>query len=113
MTCLQQALLQPLNEDCNLTCDGLLDAAFDSHPKCYADSGVCFLSFEDLVQVVVTVGSDLFYGPALEQALGVGGRCVGKFIDEAEEAIQWAKEVGDFGKRVIYEGVKKFLEAIE
>lgn len=113
MTCLQQALLQPLNEQCNLTCDGLSDAAFDSHPKCYADSGVCFLPFEDLVQVVVTVGSDLFYGPALEQALGVGGRCVGKYIDEAEESIQKAKEAGDFAKRVVYEGVKKFLEAIE
>lgn len=112
LTCLQEALVQPLNEQCDMSCQQLFDTAFKSHPACYADSGVCFLPVQDLVQIVITVGSDLVFGPALEQALSLGGRCVGQYIQKVEEVIEEAKKAGDVAKRILYEGVKKFLEAI-
>lgn len=112
LTCLQEALLPALNEQCELTCQQLFDTAFKSHPACYADSGVCFLPLQDLVQIVIAVGSDIVYGPALEQALSLGGHCVDQYIVEVDEAIDEAKEAGDFAKRILYEGVKKFLQGI-
>jgi hypothetical protein len=65
MICLQRAMV-PVLEPCTATCDSFSVAAFNSHPGCYVQGGFCGV---DIYATLMTVGSDLFEGPALRQVL--------------------------------------------
>lgn len=84
--CLQKTLIAPVQQ-CSMTCDKLTTTAFDSHPRCYVDSGVCDLPLSDLVELVITVNTDLFYGPAIQQILGTATGCIEHYVQEIEDKI--------------------------
>ncbi|KAG8411150.1 hypothetical protein J3459_016595 [Metarhizium acridum] len=117
MSCLQKALIGPLT-DCGATCDGITAAAFDSHAPCYANSGVCDLPLGDLLQLVITLNTDLFVGPAMQQILSTVKGCAAHFIGGIEAGVLELKQsiIKDkryaqdhLAKVVILEGVKKQL----
>lgn len=62
MWCLQKAMV-PVLAPCTADCASFSQAAFDSHPGCYVDSGVCGLSCPDVVALLFTVKEDLFQDP--------------------------------------------------
>lgn len=121
LTCLQDFLVAPLSS-CNTTCTLIYNEAFDSHPQCYLQAGVCSLSLADMVQLVITVNTDLFAGPALKQALTVAGGCIAQYIDLIKQEIS-SLERGDrggngsgsgaetLGKITLLEGAQKILES--
>lgn len=117
MTCLQRALVEPVGR-CGATCQVIEDAAFASHPVCYVDSGVCDLPLQDLVEIVVTVNTDLFAGPALEQVFKTAGGCaahydreLGARIAELEEEArdQPIRKPVIYAEIVLLRGVKRFI----
>lgn len=116
LTCLQDFLVAPLSS-CNATCSSIYNMAFDSHPQCYLKAGVCSLSLADMVQLVITVNTDLFAGPALKQALTVAGGCVGQYIDLIKQEISKLETQIDgngaeiLGKITLLEGAQKILES--
>lgn len=73
MHCLQLALVPVLNTCPD--CVSLSDAAFASHPACYVNSGFCTLPCWDYVEVLATVGMDIF--ESFGQVLSTGGSCLG------------------------------------
>jgi hypothetical protein len=85
MHCLQLALLQAIQ--CDSTCDTAGTAAFNSHPKCYIDSGFCGLPIKDWWQVVKTVGWDLAGIKPIQQMLQTGGSCASNKIAEIDAEI--------------------------
>ena len=118
MHCLQLALIEPLSE-CGMTCDKLNTLAFDSHPRCYVDSGVCDLPLSDFVELAITVNKDFFAGPALKQALETAGGCLQHYIDEIGAEIDKLKDMAEqdvlhageyLGKVVVLEGIKAMLQ---
>ncbi|PHH84721.1 hypothetical protein CDD83_1497 [Cordyceps sp. RAO-2017] len=86
MSCLQRALIGPMNED-GATCESVKKAAFDSHPNCYIDNGFCDLSLSDLLQVVMTVKRDLFYGHAVDQVMTTAKGCSSHYIAQVKEKL--------------------------
>jgi hypothetical protein len=72
MNCLQRALV-PLLQGCP-TCSTLHQVAFDSHPDCYAGSGICSLDCWDVAMVLSTIGRDLF--SSLGQGAQTGLLCL-------------------------------------
>ena len=53
--CLQDAMM-PVT-DCSSNCQTIQTNAFNSHPECYAQAGVCTL-FQDWINIFTTVGID-------------------------------------------------------
>ena len=85
---------------------------------CYVDSGVCDLPLQDLVEIVVTVNTDLFAGPALEQVFKTAGGCaahydreLGARIAELEEEArdQPIRKPVIYAEIVLLRGVKRFI----
>ncbi|UNI17924.1 hypothetical protein JDV02_004231 [Purpureocillium takamizusanense] len=117
MTCLQWALVEPVGR-CGATCQVIEDAAFESHPACYVNSGVCGLPYRDLVEIVVTVNSDLFAGPALKQIFKTTAGCaahydreLGAKIAELEDEVHSKPSRGPVvhAEIVLLRGVKKMI----
>ncbi|KAJ6437720.1 stanniocalcin family domain-containing protein [Purpureocillium lavendulum] len=117
MTCLQRALVEPVGR-CGATCQAIEDTAFASHPVCYVDSGVCDLPLRDLVEIVVTVNTDLFAGPALEQVFKTASGCAGHYESALGDRIsELEREARDNPIRrpiivaeiVVLRGVQKFV----
>ena len=85
MGCLQRALRDKIT--CDSTCGQVYNDAFDSHPKCYVDNGFCFLTWQDYVQVIITVNKDLITRKSLQQVLGTAGGCAQKYHDLIQAVI--------------------------
>ena len=102
MHCLQVALRDAIN--CDSTCDGVFNAAFDSHPACYVSSGFCDLPPEDWWQLIKTVNTDLVSRKSLEQMIQTGSACAGKMITKIEDAIDGylAKAADDIVNAAVY-----------
>lgn len=118
MTCLQKALIGPVGQ-CGATCKSVEDAAFKSHPQCYVDNGVCNLPLNDMVQLIITVNTDLFAGPALDQVLATAKGCASHYIAEIEARIDELKKLAEqavvdavvyYAKIVVLEGLKKYFQ---
>jgi hypothetical protein len=62
MLCLQQAMV-PVLQTCTADCASFSSAAFDSHPGCYVNSGVCGLGCSDIIALFFTVKEDLLVSP--------------------------------------------------
>lgn len=79
--CLQKALSYSVGRAYG--CKFIQDSAFNSHSKCYVDSGLCDLPPEDWNQILKITGSEFFSGDAkLKTWLNAGGasaRCYGHF----------------------------------
>ncbi|KAF8962393.1 hypothetical protein BDZ97DRAFT_1824858 [Flammula alnicola] len=58
MECLQRTLVPEATgaPDAVQTCAELTEKAFDSHPKCYIDSGLCWLGVKEWVEIVKIIG---------------------------------------------------------
>lgn len=118
MLCLQKYLVKPVAAS-DATCDSVNHEAFQSHPRCYVDSGFCDLPLNDLVQVVVTVKSDLFQGPAIEQALTTAKGCARRYASKIKErvvelrgATGGANAATRFNTIAIFEDVQAYLEKL-
>ncbi|KAK0710700.1 hypothetical protein B0H67DRAFT_472617, partial [Lasiosphaeris hirsuta] len=85
MHCLQLALRDAIN--CDSTCDQVNDAAFDSHPTCYVNSGFCDLPAEDWWQLIKTVNKDLVGIKSFQQIVQTGGACAGQMVAKIDAAI--------------------------
>ncbi|KAJ3495426.1 hypothetical protein NLG97_g3409 [Lecanicillium saksenae] len=113
MKCLQNSLVQPLIQ-CGTTCSSFEAAAFDSHPKCYAESGVCFLPVLDYIKVGLVVRGDLFEGPARKQAEGTLLLCAKKYAPIVEAVlVELAKQAADdaihYAEKALYEAAREWL----
>ena len=86
MECLQLALVpdavgsQPeeTQEHGVSPCDVLRRKAFDSHARCYIESGVCALGLKDWMQIVETIDLKTLFGSweALKEALEAAAGCL-------------------------------------
>ncbi|CAF2778740.1 unnamed protein product [Rotaria sp. Silwood2] len=74
MACLQQALGLPLI-NCD-SCCALQQIAFDSHPQCYIDNGICNLPATDWMWIVTIVGKDVLNRDIFIQALKAQPQCI-------------------------------------
>lgn len=74
--CLQLALKQYIGND--ISCGNLKVEAFDSHTKCYVDSGFCELPLSDYVEITKLVGNALipFSGGAWRTSLNGGSTLI-------------------------------------
>jgi hypothetical protein len=75
LVCLQHELQSGI--DAGATCAEIRTTGFDSHPRCYVDSGFCRLPFLDVFHIVTTVDLRDWLGSsaarqAVETALGCG-----------------------------------------
>ncbi|KAK2757922.1 hypothetical protein FQN54_004328 [Arachnomyces sp. PD_36] len=115
MLCLQNALVPyGLGGSESTTCDDLKSYAFDTHPDCYVNSGVCTLPPPDWVVIVNTVSLPELFGSvdALKATLQTMGDCAEFYawlitqgvlyiVDEAGEIIEDVGEaIGDAGEEV-------------
>ncbi|KAK4220956.1 hypothetical protein QBC38DRAFT_493060 [Podospora fimiseda] len=85
MYCLQVALRDAIN--CDSTCGQVNDAAFDSHPTCYINSGFCNLPVEDWWQLIKTVNTDLLGMQSVKQILQTGCGCAGQMVGKINASI--------------------------
>ncbi|CZS93101.1 hypothetical protein WAI453_000836 [Rhynchosporium graminicola] len=117
MHCLQLALINIIK--CDSTCDTAGNAAFDSHPKCYVDSGFCDLPVMDWYQVVKTVGTDLLGIKPIRQILQTGGTCASKKITEIDAEIDgyvqqakndMANAAVYLAKALVMKALRKFVQ---
>lgn len=77
LACLQSSIVRGCNEkkQC-FSCQSIRKLAFDTHPHCYVDSGLCSLSLKDQIQVGKTVdASDFFTTESLMQVKSVAVNC--------------------------------------
>jgi hypothetical protein len=120
MNCLQKSLVGPVGE-CDATCDGIKAVAFDSHPKCYVDSGLCSLPPEDFLQIILTVNTDLFAGPAVKQAVSTVGGCANQYLgaieaeinDLLEKAVEEVVNAAVYlAKVVVLRALKRWFESL-
>ncbi|CEJ93624.1 hypothetical protein VHEMI09202 [[Torrubiella] hemipterigena] len=118
LTCLQKFLVGPLSS-CDSTCDSIKTQAFDSHPVCYVDSGVCSLGLWDNVQLVITINTDLIGAAALKQVFITGTKCGQRFLNMVVDEIKKLKgllgsgnDIATLGKITVLEAAKKFLESL-
>ena len=88
--CLQQALVPVATSACDAStaCSIIQQAAFDSHPACYVNSGFCSLEPSDYIAVITTVGGDLFSLEALKEIALTAAGCVENIISGIESQIQ-------------------------
>jgi len=88
MECLQLALVpdavgpQEVEEHGGSPCDVLRRKAFDSHARCYIESGVCALGLEDWMQIVEIVDLKTLFGSweALKEALEAATGCLKMYV---------------------------------
>ncbi len=87
MHCLQEELVPVLpgrfaqSRADAATCTRTFDAAFASHPRCYAaeDNSICFLPVADLFAITHTIGlEELFTRRTAGQVLSTAALCVGQ-----------------------------------
>lgn len=84
MECLQLALVpeaigsQEVEEQDGSPCEVLRRKAFDSHARCYVESGVCTLGLKDWTQIVEVVELKTLFGSweALKEALETATGCL-------------------------------------
>ena len=86
-SCLQNALLPPINDPSSYDCDTLKDYAFDSHPKCYLGNdgeydSVCDLSKEDWGVIFDTVSEGLNSKEGYWQTILTGVGCLRIWIEQ-------------------------------
>ncbi|KAK5996059.1 hypothetical protein PT974_04486 [Cladobotryum mycophilum] len=114
MHCLQKALIQPLSQ-CNMNCDSIRTIAFDSHPTCYLQSGMCDLDVEDWIMIVVTVNSDLIDGNSLDQVLTTAGGCIDHYRAQINQKIDELKQlaIDHVGMAALYLARVVALEAVK
>jgi hypothetical protein len=64
------------------TCSVIREVAFESHPKCYLDSGICELSVHDMSLIVKTVGIRQLLSSylSLKQSVVVASDCLLRII---------------------------------
>ncbi len=56
LACLQSKIFSGCNAEAKcFDCRSIHDLAFGTHPECYVDSGLCFLSLEDQQKIALTV----------------------------------------------------------
>lgn len=113
MNCLQKALIEPVGK-CGATCASVNKAAFDSHPVCYLKGGVCDLPVRDMVQLVITINTDIFAGPALDQIMKTVLGCAKHYISDLGRLIEEKKKEpfhpGKIAMIFFLEGLKKWFE---
>lgn len=102
-TCLQQVLAPHIAG--NYTMADLKEFAFESHTRCYVDSGVCELSPSDWLQIVSTVKDAL-----LSEVLKTGQNVVSTGA-ECTARIAKAK-LNDF-KGTISQAIRQFTEMFD
>ncbi|CAF1282080.1 unnamed protein product [Adineta steineri] len=92
MNCLQKALVMPLR-NCEKDCSKLLKIAFDSHPECYVNSGICDLDPDEWLTLLGVVGKDLFSLDSIIQALKTGSMCIPRILErisiKLEQVMSW------------------------
>ena len=81
MKCLQQVFRDSIG--CETTCSHANDVAFASHPVCYDENGFCSIPFEDKIQLILTVNTNLLGWQPLLQATDTGVGCVAAFVDSS------------------------------
>ncbi|KJZ77118.1 hypothetical protein HIM_03439 [Hirsutella minnesotensis 3608] len=113
MSCLQRALIRPI-EGSETTCDSIQKIAFKSHPVCYLDNGFCELPASDLLQVVITVKTDLFSGPAIDQVLQTAKGCLRRRIslggnDERASLRSPTSSTEELDEVAILEDIERYL----
>ncbi|CAF1498145.1 unnamed protein product [Rotaria sordida] len=89
MNCLQNALVSPL-KNCEKSCSTLRQIAFNAHPKCYIDNGVCNLPALDWPSIVTIVGKDLLTLDGFIQALKTGPQCIPTILQRINTQLQQA-----------------------
>ncbi|CAF1035040.1 unnamed protein product [Adineta steineri] len=86
MNCLQKALISPL-KNCEKNCQTLKKIAFDSHPSCYVDNGVCELPPMDWLMLLPIINEDLWTIDGFKQAIKTVPQCVPTMITRFEAAV--------------------------
>ncbi|PHH67467.1 hypothetical protein CDD82_1467 [Ophiocordyceps australis] len=81
MSCLQRALVAPLEQD-GATCASIQKTAFASHANCYIDSGVCSLSLSDMMQLIVTINTNLLTSDVMQQVVDTVKGCARNYLSE-------------------------------
>lgn len=79
MLCLQKAMV-PVLKPCTASCASFSQAAFNSHPKCYVDSGFCGLQCPDILATMITVNTDLVSLESVKQVAATAGGCVANLL---------------------------------
>ncbi|UJR19753.1 hypothetical protein I4U23_022886 [Adineta vaga] len=85
MNCLQKSLVSPL-QNCVKDCDVLRNSAYDSHPSCYINNGVCELPALDYVYIFTTVFKGLKDEAGFMQAIITVDECLPKMIERISSA---------------------------
>ncbi|TFK50704.1 hypothetical protein OE88DRAFT_287234 [Heliocybe sulcata] len=77
MHCLQTALVPEATGEVQMTCQELLDTAFDTHAGCYIGSGLCTLNPKDWVAIVDIVRIGTLFGSwdAVKETFEAAGDC--------------------------------------
>lgn len=86
MNCLQKSMISPL-QDFNNDCTTLRNIAFDSHPACYVDSGVCVLPWEDYYFIFTTVMDNILTKESFIQAFKTTESCLPAMIMRVQNAL--------------------------
>ncbi len=74
--CLQEALGEIVDENLGSTnCHQLKKDAFESHTKCYLESGFCELSKKGQFQILRTGGLSLLLPSSLRTGIGIAKAC--------------------------------------
>lgn len=77
--CLQDKLVPytAAGSDSTSSCEELKEYAFETHPQCYVEGGICSLPPSDLARIVETVGLKQVFGTSegVKTVLETGGRC--------------------------------------
>lgn len=108
MNCLQKALVSALR-NCEKNCKTMETLAFDSHPPCYVNSGVCDLPVMDWVSLTPIILSTVFSKDGFVQALKAGSQCIPDIIIRFE-----AYELGisDVATRTVLRIIRKWLQSL-
>ncbi|KAJ9656217.1 hypothetical protein H2201_008608 [Coniosporium apollinis] len=107
MHCLQLELV-PLLKPCTATCGSMSKAAFDSHPKCYVQAGVCGLGCVDAFWILMTVGSDVWMKESVDQVGGTMYGCIQNIIETLSGCTGEAAGAVLIGRFILI----KFLKAL-
>ncbi|EPS35489.1 hypothetical protein H072_11086 [Dactylellina haptotyla CBS 200.50] len=128
MNCLQKALVPKLT--CGETCDSIGEFAFNSHPGCYIEAGVCGLVLtnpKDIGQLIAVVWKDVFSSwkagvQGIDTVVGCGGKVVDTFTGEIakltaeieDAAIDAAVKLSKIALKAVYNvSLKAFQNAIK
>ena len=83
MECLQKTLVPEATGGLGAaqTCAALQEKAFDSHPNCYIDSGLCSLGIWEWSKIVRIIGIKTLVGSwsAVNETTRAAGGCLGLY----------------------------------